>query len=71
MEMLPQSLGGVCVDGDVLRELHNRFHSDADEISARIYERAGEEFNILSPKQLGAVLFEKLGLPSQKKTKTG
>lgn len=62
---------GVCVDGDVLRELHNRFHSDADEISARIYERAGEEFNILSPKQLGAVLFEKLGLPSQKKTKTG
>ncbi|MBI5706797.1 MAG: DNA polymerase I [Armatimonadetes bacterium] len=39
--------------------------------AARVYELAGEEFNIGSPKQLGEVLFEKLKIPGQKKTKTG
>lgn len=42
-----------------------------DELAARIYVAAGEEFNINSPKQLGEVLFEKLALPTGKKTKTG
>ncbi len=37
----------------------------------KVYELAGEEFNLNSPKQLGEILFEKLGLPSKKKTKTG
>ncbi|MGN1116888.1 MAG: DNA polymerase, partial [Candidatus Ornithomonoglobus sp.] len=41
------------------------------ELEKRIYEAAGEEFNINSPKQLGAILFEKLGLPHGKKTKSG
>lgn len=40
-------------------------------LEARIYEEAGEEFNINSPKQLGVILFEKMGLPGGKKTKTG
>ena len=42
-----------------------------DELTAEIYEEAGEEFNINSPKQLGAILFEKMKLPGGKKTKTG
>ena len=62
---------GVRVDGDVLKKLHTRFRSQAEELEQRIYERAGERFNILSPKQLGNILFEKLELPAQKKTKTG
>ena len=62
---------GVNVDEHVLERLHERFGRAAEEIEQRIYERAGERFNILSPKQLGQILFEKLGLPAQKKTKTG
>lgn len=42
-----------------------------DELTKEIYSMAGEEFNINSPKQLGVILFEKLGLESEKKTKTG
>lgn len=41
------------------------------ELEAQIYEEAGEEFNINSPKQLGVILFEKLQFPGGKKTKTG
>ena len=62
---------GVRVDDAVLSELHERFHAAAEALETRIYERAGERFNILSPKQLGHILFEKLGLPAQKKTKSG
>lgn len=42
-----------------------------DELEERIYDEAGEKFNINSPKQLGVILFEKLGLPGGKKTKSG
>ncbi len=42
-----------------------------DELERKLYEEAGEEFNINSPKQLGVILFEKLSLPNGKKTKTG
>ncbi|MBR0081640.1 MAG: DNA polymerase I [Clostridia bacterium] len=62
---------GVRVDGAVLGELHDRFREAAEALEDRIYERAGERFNILSTKQLGHILFEKLELPAQKKTKTG
>ena len=41
------------------------------ELEKKIYEAAGEEFNIISPKQLGVILFEKLGLPNEKKSKIG
>ncbi len=62
---------GVNVDGSVLEQLHTQFHGAAEALEQNIYERAGERFNILSTKQLGGILFDKLGLPAQKKTKTG
>ena len=55
---------GLAAYGDVLKE-------QVDALAQRIYFLAGEEFNINSPKQLGEILFEKLQLPSGKKTKTG
>ena len=48
-----------------------RFWANYFNIEKNIYELAGENFNINSPKQLGVILFEKLGLPFAKKTKTG
>ena len=62
---------GFMTDENVLSELHLRFSETASALETRIYEAAGESFNILSTKQLGRILFEKLGLPSGKKTKTG
>ncbi|MBQ6332431.1 MAG: DNA polymerase I [Clostridia bacterium] len=62
---------GFMTDEAVLSELHMRFSEAAGTLEARIYDAAGERFNILSTKQLGRILFEKLGLPSGKKTKTG
>lgn len=62
---------GFAVDGDMLRELSDRFAARIDEMEGEIYSLAGERFNILSTKQLGVILFEKLGLPPQKKTKSG
>ena len=62
---------GFRTDADVLSELHARFSEAASTLETKIYEAAGEKFNILSTKQLGRILFEKLGLPSGKKTKTG
>lgn len=62
---------GVRVDEQVLLELGNRFDARASELEQQIYAQAGERFNILSTKQLGTVLFEKLGLPPVKKTKSG
>ena len=62
---------GFMTDEAVLHALHDRFSTTASTLEARIYEQAGERFNILSTKQLGRILFEKLGLPSGKKTKTG
>lgn len=62
---------GINVDKDYLDELSSRWQKKLDIITERVYELAGEEFNINSPKQLGKILFEKLGLPVIKKTKTG
>lgn len=62
---------GFTMDTKVLRELHKEFATQQGEIETKIYELAGERFNILSPKQLGTILFEKLGLPHGKKNKSG
>lgn len=62
---------GVKVDVNRLKAMGEELSERLKEIEGRIYELAGETFNINSPKQLGVILFEKLGLPVVKKTKTG
>ena len=62
---------GFTVDVPALKEFSVRLGEMQEEIASRIYMLAGEEFNINSPKQLGNILFEKLGFPHAKKTKTG
>ncbi|MGB3183593.1 MAG: DNA polymerase I [Cyclobacteriaceae bacterium] len=63
---------GVRIDTDTLREYSKQLEQESDTIEKRIYEIAGEEFNIASTKQLGPILFEKLAIDSKpKKTKTG
>lgn len=62
---------GIDVDEEYLHQLSEEFGQRIDQIAEEIYEIADYEFNINSPKQLGEVLFEKLGLPVIKKTKTG
>lgn len=62
---------GVLVDADFLKKLSKEYKGELDKICARIYSLAGGEFNIGSPKQLGEVLFDKLGLQTKKKTAGG
>lgn len=64
---------GVLVDRKALGALQKRYRTDLEAIEKRIYEAAGKEFNISSPKQLGEILFDDLGLiaKGQKKTATG
>ncbi len=62
---------GFLVDRKALEEFGHLLTARIDDAQAAIYEMAGEQFNINSTQQLGVVLFEKLGLPPVKKTKTG
>lgn len=62
---------GVSVDRDALVELGKEFEVQINKLVTQIYDIAGQEFNLNSPKQLGEILFDKLGLPVIKKTKTG
>jgi DNA polymerase-1 len=62
---------GVRIDTEELKEIGEDLKLRIDELQKEIYELAGVEFNLNSPKQLGEVLFDKLGLPASKKTKTG
>ncbi|WP_036688096.1 DNA polymerase I [Paucisalibacillus globulus] len=62
---------GVVVDVARLEEMGTELKRRLEEIEKEIYELAGEEFNLNSPKQLGPILFERLGLRVIKKTKTG
>lgn len=62
---------GFKVDQKVLEEYGNRLDHRIRSLEQTIYMLAGEEFNINSPKQLGTVLFEKMGLKASRKTKTG
>jgi len=65
-------LNGVCLDTASLAETSKQFTNRMNEIEARIYELAGEQFNIASPKQVGEILFDKLKIVEKaKKTKTG
>lgn len=67
--LMKMEMAGICVDREKLQALSAQFARRLAETEAAIYELAGEEFNINSPQQLGRILFEKLGLPVQKKTK--
>lgn len=62
---------GIRVNAQALKEYGDQLYVRILELEKEIYQEAGEEFNINSPKQLGVILFEKLKLPGGKKTKTG
>ena len=62
---------GICVKGEELKTYGEKLQVRIEELEKQIYEEAGGEFNINSPKQLGTILFEKMGLPGGRKTKTG
>ncbi|MBP8046827.1 MAG: DNA polymerase I [Psychrobacter sp.] len=62
---------GILIKRPFLNELSKRFDEEIVALEKRAYEVAGEEFNLGSPKQLGEMLFEKLGVPGGKKTKSG
>ncbi len=62
---------GVAIDTQMLNDLSREMEKSLAELTKTIHKEAGGEFNINSPKQLAEILFEKLGLPMVKKTKTG
>lgn len=64
-------IAGVRLNTDFLHELSEKLKSELGSLEEEIFKEAGEEFNVGSPKQLSEILFDKLGLPVQKKTKTG
>ena len=61
---------GVMADKQRLNQLSSVFHQQLQKLESEIYELAGQEFNIASPKQLGIVLFDELQLPANKKRST-
>ncbi len=67
--LVKMEMRGVCVDKERLRDLSKSFEHELEKLEQEIYFIAGESFNIHSPQQLGHILFEKIGLPVQKKTK--
>lgn len=62
---------GIRVKGEELKSYGEKLQVRIAELEKLIYEQAGGEFNINSPKQLGVILFEKMGIPGGRKTKTG
>lgn len=72
MEVLSDmEMTGIKIDRDMLKGLGMRLKQATTELEKEIHMLAGEVFNIKSPKQVGEILFEKLGYPTAKKTKTG
>ena len=67
--LLEMEMQGVCVNTDRLQDLSKSFEHQLDLLESNIYAAAGEAFNIKSSQQLGTILFDKLNLPVQKKTK--
>ncbi|OGG41472.1 hypothetical protein A2837_03110 [Candidatus Kaiserbacteria bacterium RIFCSPHIGHO2_01_FULL_46_22] len=61
---------GIVLDVDYLKKLSESFHSELTVLEKNIYELAGQEFNINSPKQLGAIVYDKLGLSPARAKKT-
>lgn len=69
--LVDMEVAGVKVDSDVLADQEKSLETQLIQIREDIFKLAGEEFNTNSPKQVGAILFDKLGLPVIKRTKTG
>ena len=69
--LFDMEIAGIAMNAKELEEYGKRLAIRITELEKSIYEQAGEEFNINSPKQLGVILFEKLGIEGGKKTKTG
>ncbi|KKU67190.1 MAG: polymerase protein [Parcubacteria group bacterium GW2011_GWA2_47_16] len=61
---------GIAIDKECLKKLSKEYHGVADGLQKKIWKLAGEEFNVSSPKQLGVILFEKLGLKALRQKKT-
>lgn len=64
-------LAGIRVDQQLLFKLGQEYSDEMQRLERKVYDLAGHSFNVGSPKQLGEVLFDELGLPAPKKTKTG
>ncbi|MBE3578234.1 MAG: DNA polymerase I [Limnochordales bacterium] len=62
---------GVAIDVELLRRMSQEMGREIDRLTEQIYQKAGTRFNLNSPKQLAEILFERLGLPVIRKTKTG
>ena len=69
--LFDMEIAGIAMDAAALAKFGENLAVRITELEKSIYEAAGEEFNINSPKQLGVILFEKLGIQGGKKTKTG
>lgn len=69
--LLQMEVAGVRIDVELLQKLSAELAIEIDVLEKDIHTQAGEVFNVASPKQLGVILFEKMGLPAGKKTKTG
>ncbi len=69
--LIDMERSGVGLDTDLLREMSRNLGEQLLKLEAEIYKDAGHQFNINSPKQLGSVLFEELGLPAGQKKKSG
>ncbi len=61
---------GILIDKKYFKNLSDEYHKELDKLTAKIYKMAGTEFNINSPKQLGEVLFDKMGIKSSKRKNT-
>lgn len=71
MVLAEMEITGIKVEPEQLEKMKVEFSKRLEEMEQQIYEEAGEEFNVNSPKQLSVILFEKMGLTPIKKTKTG
>ncbi|MFS4459635.1 DNA polymerase I [Bdellovibrio sp. HCB2-146] len=69
--LLQMEKTGIRIDRELLKKQSDALATDLQGLEKAIHTEAGEAFNVGSPKQLGVILFEKLGLPAGKKTKTG
>ncbi|NOR42262.1 MAG: DNA polymerase I, partial [Gammaproteobacteria bacterium] len=69
--LLGRERNGVMIDVAMLEQQSRQLAERLKELEQQAYDEAGETFNLASPKQLGAILFEKLEIPAKKKTKTG